>query len=115
MSETGQNVTNWAMGGSTPAPAPTPTPEPAAPNYTWEQLKNFASMRNNWQAIQDAQAKMQAAAVAPIPWGMDPAAARQMIQFQGTQAMAGIPDQGPSPAFSAGYEELVKNAYPKTE
>jgi hypothetical protein len=93
-----------------PAPAPAPVapppagPSPAAPSHAIPPV-----LQQYWDNMQK---KAQEAAVQPIPWGLDPTDARNMIHYQGDAAMAGIPNQGPSPQFSAGYDELMKKAYP---
>ncbi len=97
-----------------PAPAPVPgaAPPPVAPPPV-EPAPAHPGVQDFWANLMaQAQKKADYKATGPIPWGLAPLDTRQQIQFQGNRAMAGIPDQGPSPQFSAGYDELMKKAYP---
>jgi hypothetical protein len=105
------NSPSYPEYGYVPPPASAPAPVPAAPAPAPAPSPNPQQIRD-YIANMAQQRQAQQAAVLPIPWGLDPTDARKMIQFQGNYAMNNIPDQGPSPQFSAGYDELMKKAYP---
>lgn len=99
------------------APAPVPVPKPVAPPPVAPPVPAGPQYPQIYDYFQDMAQQFrntaEAAKTAPIPWGMDPMAARQLIHYQGNNAMAGIPAQGPSPMFSSAYDTITKNAYPK--